>query len=192
MSTSSIFNGEWLSRRNSYEQARDGYLIASAARDAAIDGKIRNILSHIENGNADKAMKVYNQLLEEMAKQERFAALKNGEDDTQLKAAARNLIESKAHQDLSELIKENTSTRFENGFSYDLDNYNESQESLLENMCDLETSNIRAGIKGVAGGLCKTALCALAGAGIAALVGPAAITGAAIGGAIGLASAILL
>ena len=163
ISSASLFDEKYLEKRNGYDQKRDSYGIAKAGRDAAINKNISNLVSYIENGKEGKAMKEYTKLLEEMAKQERYAQLIQGDDDTQLRAVAKELIENNANVDLEELIKENTDASFARGFKLNFEHNAYTQEEILKELCDLDETNKLTGVKRVTGNLCRIGACAAAG-----------------------------
>lgn len=163
LTSASLFDEKYLEKRNGYDQKRDSYGIAKAGRDAAINKKISNLVSYIENGKEGKAMKEYAKLLEEMSKQERYAQLAIDGDDTQLRAVARELIENNANVDLEELIKDNTDASFARGFKLNFEHNAYTQEEILKELCDLDETNKLTGIKRVTGNLCRIGACAGAG-----------------------------
>ncbi len=179
ITSASLFDEKFLDRKDGYNQRREAYNVAKAGRDAAINKKISNLISYIENGKEGKAMKEYGKLLEEMSKQDRYAQLTNGDDDTQLRAVARQLIESNADVDLEELIKDNLDTSFERGFKVSFEDKTYTQEDVLKEMCDLDETNKITGLKRVAGNVCRIGACAATGAVVGGPVG--AIAGAVIG-----------
>lgn len=136
-----LYNTEALDNRYNYTDTKESYEIAYGGRDAAISTKISNICSYLENGQEDKAMEAYNELLEEMNSQTRYAQLSEDGNDTQLKSVARQLIETELGTDLESFIRENTrdakgveSQKLYRGEYCD----STTQEDLLEAMCDIE------------------------------------------------------
>jgi len=139
---SSFMNTDYLENKDNYNQARESYDIAYAGRDAALESKISKICSYLSNGQEDKAMAAYQELLVQMNEQSRYAQL-TGEsgDDTQLRAVARQLIENELGGDLEEYIRENTrnasgveAQKIRTWGNCD----STSQEDLLLEMCDIE------------------------------------------------------
>lgn len=142
VTASSLYDTEYLDRKYDYTDTRESYEIAYSGRDAAIETKISNICSYLANGKEDKAMAAYEELLAEMNSQTRYAQLvsENG-DDTQLRAIARQLIESELGGDLEEFIRENA--RGQAGVDHQKiltwgNCDSTSQEDLLAAMCDID------------------------------------------------------
>ena len=141
ITASSLFDEKYLEQRDGYNQKKESFQIATSGRDAAIKTKISNIVSYLENGKEDKALKAYNELLDVMSKQSRYSQLVSEDDNTQLKAVARTLIESSAGTDLEQLIRENTrdNADVENQKIRTWGNCDStSQEELLLAMCDID------------------------------------------------------
>ncbi len=184
ITAASLFDEKFLERKDNYNQTRDSYNTARAGRDAAINTKISNIVSYIENGKEGKAMDEYAKLLEEMSNQNRYAQLKHGDDDTQLRAVARHLIETNAEVNLEKLIKDNCDTSFERGFKVSFEDKTYTQEDMLKEMCDLDEKNKLTDLKRGAGNACRISTCAATGAGIGFFIGGGPL-GAVIGGGIG-------
>lgn len=179
ITSASLFDEGYLDRRQGYEQTRDSYEVAKAGRDAAIEKKISNLISYLENGKEGKAMKEYNSLLQEMTKQGRYAKLIQNEDDTQLRAVARKLIEANADIDLEDFIKDNADASFARGFKLNFEHNSYTQEELLKEMCDIDETNKLTGIKRAAGNACRIGACAGVGFVIGGPLG--AVVGAGIG-----------
>ncbi len=142
ITAASLYNTEYLDKKYDYTDTRESYEIAYSGRDAAIESKISNICSYLANGKEDKAMAAYEELLAEMNSQTRYAQLvsENG-DDTQLRAIARQLIESELGGDLEEFIRENA--RDQAGVDHQKiltwgNCDSTSQEDLLAAMCDID------------------------------------------------------
>lgn len=137
-----LYNTSYLDRRNDYNQTSESYDIASVGRDAAIDVSISTLTSYIANGQEDKVIAAYNELLNQMSTQTRYAQLITEDgDDTQLRAVARQLIELETGVNLEQFIRENTRDSIEvqkqqkyRGEYCD----STTQEELLEAMCNLE------------------------------------------------------
>lgn len=129
------------SRYNTLQQSQ-AYEIGTAGNDAVISSKIDNFTSYIENGQEDNALEAYNELLEQMKLQARYSQLITEDgDDTQLRAVARQLIESDAGVDLEDLIRE--CTRDAKGVEAQKMYRGEycdstTQEELLEQVCDIK------------------------------------------------------
>ena len=137
-----LYNTSYLDKKNSYSQTAEGYNVAEVGRDAAIDVSISTLTSYIVNGQEDKVIAAYDELLDQMATQTRYAQLITEDgDDTQLRAVARQLIEAETGLDLEQFIRENTrdSIEVEKQQMY-RGQYCDSttQEELLEAMCNLE------------------------------------------------------
>ncbi len=142
VTAASLYNTEYLDKKYDYIDTKESYEIAYSGRDAAIETKISNICSYLANGKEDKAMAAYEELLAEMNSQTRYAQLvsENG-DDTQLRAIARQLIESELGGDLEEFIRENA--RDQAGVDHQKiltwgNCDSTSQEDLLAAMCDID------------------------------------------------------
>lgn len=142
VSISSFLNTEYLENRDRYNQTNEGIEIAATGRDAAIESKISKICSYLSNGQEDKAMAAYEELLQEMNGQTRYSNLvSDSGDDTQLRSVARQLIEGELGGDLEEYIRENTrdAAGVEAQKIRTLGNCDStSQEDLLLAMCDIE------------------------------------------------------
>lgn len=143
VTSASLYNTEYLDKKYDYSDTKESYEIAYSGRDAAIESKIAKVSSYLANGQEDKAMEAYSELLVEMNGQTRYAQLvdDNG-DDTQLRAVARQLIESEIGGDLEDYIRENTrdAKGVQKQQKYRGKEYCDSttQEELLEAMCDIE------------------------------------------------------
>ena len=142
ITAASLYNTEYLDKKYDYTDTRESYEIAYSGRDAAITSKISNIGSYLANGKEDKALVAYEELLAEMSSQTRYAQLigENG-DDTQLRAIARQLIESEIGGDLEEFIRENAKDQASVDHQKILTWGNcdsTSQEDLLAAMCDID------------------------------------------------------
>lgn len=130
------------SRYNTLQQSQ-AYEIGTAGNDAVMSSKIDKFTSYIENGEEDKALAAYQELLEQMKLQTRYSQLVTEDgDDTQLRAVARQLIESDAGVDLEELIRECTrdAKAVQKQQLYRGVEFCDSttQEELLAETCDLE------------------------------------------------------
>lgn len=142
VSVGSLYNEEYLDKKYGYTDTKESYEIAYSGRDAAINTKISNIASYLANGEEDKAMAAYEKLLSEMEAQTRYGQLVSEEgDDSQLRAVARQLIESEIGGDLEEFIRENSrnaagveAQKIRTAGNCD----STSQEDLLLAMCDIE------------------------------------------------------
>ena len=126
-------------------QTSQAYEIGVAGNDAVLGSKIDNFTSYIENGQEDRAMEAYLELLEQMKQQTRYSRLITEDgDDTQLRAVARQLIEGDTGVDLEELIRE--CTRDAKGVEYQQRMFGASkvdsvsQEDLLEEVCDIKST----------------------------------------------------
>lgn len=142
VTSAKLYNTEYLDKKYDYTDTKESYEIAYSGRDAAVETKISNIGSYLANGKEDKAMAAYEELLEEMGNQTRYAQLV-GEDgnDAQLRAIARQLIESEIGGDLEEFIRENAKTQAGVDHQKILTWGNcdsTSQEDLLAAMCDID------------------------------------------------------
>ena len=139
-SVSSFYNEDFLNSKYDYQHTREGYEIQESAYDAALDVNISNIISYIENGQEDKAMEAYNQLLSQMSTQSRYSHIAN--DNAQLQAIAKQLIEMNLEDgNLEDLIRDNTrdavavqKQKCYRGRHCD----STTQEQLLKSMCGLE------------------------------------------------------
>ncbi len=142
VTASSLYNTEYLDKKYDYTDTKESYEIAYSGRDAAIETKISNICSYLANGQEDKAMAAYEELLDEMTTQTRYAQLVDEDgDDTQLRSIARQLIESELGGSLEDYIRENTRTnaQVENQTVLTWGNCDStSQEELLAAMCDID------------------------------------------------------
>lgn len=142
VTASSLYNTEYLDNKYSYTDTKESYEIAYSGRDAAIETKISNVGSYLANGKGDKALAAYEELLSEMSNQTRYAQLVGEDgDDTQLRAIARQLIESEIGGDLEEFIRENSKTQAGVDHQKILTWGNcdsTSQEDLLAAMCDVD------------------------------------------------------
>lgn len=194
ITVSDLYNTDYLDNKYNYTDTKEGYEIAYSGRDSAVESHISNIKSYISNAKEDKALEAYNDLLEEMKSQTRYAQLvsENG-DDTQLRAIAKQLIESELDegQKLEDFIKTNTANNFQRGLEINLDGDKNTEEDLLKEMCNYDETNRFEGLEKVGGKLCKMAITtgggAAIGAAIGTLVGPiGAGVGAIVGGIIGL------
>ena len=124
-------------------QTSQAYEIGTAGNDAVLASKIDNFTSYIENGQEDRALEAYQELLEQMKSQARYAQLITEDgDDTQLRAIARQLIEGDTGVDLEDLIRE--CTRDAKGVEYQQKMFGTdkvdsvTQEQLLEEVCDIK------------------------------------------------------
>ncbi len=142
VTAASLYNTEYLDKKYDYTDTKESYEIAYSGRDAAIETKISNIGSYLANGKEDKALAAYEELLSEMSSQTRYAQLVGEDgDDTQLRAIARQLIESEIGGDLEEFIRENA--RDQAGVDHQKiltwgNCDSTSQEDLLAAMCDID------------------------------------------------------
>ena len=142
VTASSLYNTDYLDNKYEYTDTKESYEIAYSGRDAAINTDISNITSYISNGQEDKVIAAYQSLLNEMKNQERYSQLVGEDgDDTQLRAVARDLIESQTGVDLEQYIRENTQDQagveFQNVLTWgNCDST--SQEELLKELCNLE------------------------------------------------------
>ena len=142
VTAASLYNTDYLDNKYNYTDTKESYEIAYSGRDAAIETKISNIGSYLANGKEDKALAAYEELLEEMSSQTRYAQLvgENG-DDSQLKAIARQLIEAEIGGDLEEFIRTNAKDQAGVDHQKILTWGNcdsTSQEDLLAAMCDID------------------------------------------------------
>ena len=157
VTASSLYNTEYLDKKYDYNDTKESYEIAYSGRDAAIETKISNICSYLANGQEDKALAAYEELLNEMTSQTRYEQLidENGED-TQLRSIARQLIETELGGDLEDFIRENSrdAVGVEKQKLLWGDNCDSTtQEDLLEAMCNIEEQEGKANIftKGIYG-----------------------------------------
>lgn len=160
-----LYNTSYLDKKNSYSQTAEGYNVAEVGRDAAIDVSISTLTSYIANGQEDKVIAAYDELLDQMMLQDRYSqlVLENG-DDTQLRAYARQLIEAETGLNLEQFIRENTRNSIEvqkqqlyRGQYCD----STTQEELLEAMCNIEEEEgqlniFQEGWHGLWGGIAQT------------------------------------
>ena len=135
----SIYGCKSIERWDTLEQTRDSYRESKFGRDAVIDSKIKNLISAIEDGSEKMTMKAYKSLLNEMKKQQRYAQLTDGNDDAQLRAVARRLIESKSDKDLEDLIRENMDDAFVKNLKPDIAGTSYCQEDILKEICDIDS-----------------------------------------------------
>ena len=159
-----LYNTSYLDKKNAYSQTAEGYNVAEVGRDAAIDVSISTLTSYIANGQEDKVIAAYDELLDQMMLQDRYSqlVLENG-DDTQLRAYARQLIEAETGLNLEQFIRENTRNSIEvqkqqlyRGQYCD----STTQEELLEAMCNIEEEEgqlniFQEGWHGFWGGIAK-------------------------------------
>ncbi len=141
VTAASLYNTEYLDKKYDYTDTKESYEIAYSGRDSAIETKISNICSYLENGKEDKALSAYHELLEEMTSQTRYEQLVVDGDDTQLRAIARDLIESELGVDLEDYIRENSrdASGVANQKILTWGNCDStSQEDLLAEMCDID------------------------------------------------------
>ncbi len=95
VSISSMYNSDYLENKYDYVESKESYEIAIAGRDAAVSSDISKFKTYLLNGEEDKALNAYKELLEEMSGQERYAQLiSESGDDAQLRAVAKTLIET--------------------------------------------------------------------------------------------------
>ena len=150
ITAASLYDTEYLDRKYDYTDTRESYEIAYSGRDAAIETKISNICSYLANGKEDKAFAAYEELLEEMSSQTRYAQLIGEDgDDTQLRAIARQLIETELGADLEEFIRANAKDQagvdYQNILTWgNCDST--SQEDLLAEMCDIDEEEGRGNV----------------------------------------------
>ncbi len=145
VSVSSLYNTDYLDSKYTYNDTKEGYEIASAGRDAAIESDISNFMTYIANGQEDKALEAYEELLEEMSSQTRYAQLVSDDgDDTELRAVAKTLIEETLDEGttLEDYISNNTrkNASVENqACIWGANNCDStSQEDLLNETCNLD------------------------------------------------------
>ena len=164
LTASDLYNEDALDSRYDYQDAKEAHEIEYTGRDAALDSKISNICTYIEQGREDKAMAAYQELLDEISSQGRYEQI--AENETQLKALAREMIESNLEDgtSLEDFIKSNTANCFERGFEINWDGDQYQEEDLLKEMCDLDTTTSTDGLKKAGGTACKV----LGGAGAVA------------------------
>lgn len=142
VTSSSLYNTEYLEQKKAYNDEQEAIEIGYAAEDAVIESKISKVNSYLASGQEDKAMDAYNELLEEMAGQTRYSKLIDEDgDNTQLRAIARKLIEAELDCDLEDYIRENT----RNAKGVEAQKIltwgncdSTTQEELLAAMCDLD------------------------------------------------------
>ena len=165
-----FYNEDALDSRYDYQDAKEAYEIEYSGRDAAIDSKIANLCTYIEQGREDKAMEAYQELLNEISSQGRYAQI--SENDTHLRAVARQMIESNLEEGLSleDFITENTANSFERGFEINWDGDQYQEEDLLKEMCDLDETTSTDGLKKAGGVACK--VLGIAGAVVAGILCP--------------------
>ena len=124
-------------------QTSQSYELGQMGEDSIITSKINNFVSYLENGQEDRALEAYQELLEQMKQQTKFQQLvsENG-DDAQLRAVNREFIESEIGVDLEDLIREYS--RDAKGVEYQQKMFGKdkvdsvSQEDLLAEICDLK------------------------------------------------------
>ncbi len=142
VSSADLYNNEVLDKKYNYNDTKEGYEIAYSGRDAAISTSISNITKYIENGEEDKVIQAYDELLNQMSTQERYSQLVSEEgDDTQLRSIARQLIESEIGCDLVDYIQDKTKSNksSENQRLLWGDNCDTTtSEDLLKEMCNLD------------------------------------------------------
>ncbi len=150
-----LYDTDYLDNKYDYNDTKEGYEIEYAGRDAALDSKISNICTYLENGREDKALSAYQELLAEISSQERYAQI--SQNDSQLKAIAKQLIESHLDegQTLEEYIRANTANSFERGFEINWDGDKYQEEDLLKEICDLDETTSTDGLKKAGGAACK-------------------------------------
>lgn len=135
----SIYNTDYLDSKYTYADTKEGYEMTYAGRDAALDTSISNIISYIEKGQEDKVIAAYEKLIEEMSSQARYSSI--AENEAQLKAVARQLIEAETGVSLEDFIRENTRTQAQVEHQKVLTWGNcdsTSQEDLLLELCDID------------------------------------------------------
>lgn len=142
VTSASLYNTDYLDQKYEYQDTRESYELAYSGRDAAIETKISNISTYLAEGKEDKALAAYNELLEEMNAQTRYAQLVGEDgDDTQLRAVARQLIEAELGGSLEEFIRANAkdNAAVENQQIRSWGNCDStSQEDLLKEMCNID------------------------------------------------------
>lgn len=185
---SSFYNTDYLEKKYEYNDAREGYEIGYAGRDAVIDTKIANLCTYIEAGKEDKAMKAYQELLAELSGQDRYSQV--SENNDQLKAMARQMIEAQIGGSLEDFIKANTANSFQRGFEINWEGDEYQEEDLLKEMCDLDETGRFDGLEKAGGKACKVGLGTAGGAATGAAIGAifggiGAVPGAVIGGIVG-------
>mgnify|MGYP006916233784 CR=1 FL=1 len=141
-SMANIYNTEALDNRYNYTDTKESYEVAEAGRDASINASIANIDSYIKNGEEDKVLKAYNQLLTEMSAQTRYSQLITEDgNDLQLRSVARQLIEQQIGCNLEEYLEKNTADEAETKnkqILYWNNADSTSQEDLLLEMCNID------------------------------------------------------
>lgn len=210
LSSVSIFNRQYLEKRDAYRQAGESYAMGEAGRDAVMSEKINNLLQYIEESYEGKAIEEYHVILEEMSKQERNSQL----SEPQLKALAKQMIEGQLNAKLKaenpdspnvkleDYIRDNMDTEFEAGLKVSLDGASYSQVDVLKEICNLDESDMLSTPKKVLGYAARIGAFALAGAGIYATVpyvapliagcaAPVLGVGALIGGVVAIGSFLL-
>lgn len=186
VTSSSLYNNEYLDKKYDYSETKESYEIAYSGRDTALDTKISKICSYLENGKEDKALSAYNELLKEMSKQTRYSQLSEDGDDTQLRAIARQLIESETGTDLEDYIIDNTDNSFERGWKINWNGDKAQEEDLLLEMCDIDNTSRLSGLAKVGGGVCRVGAGVAAGAAAGAAIGTIIpVAGTAIGAGFG-------
>lgn len=150
VSYASFYNTDALDNKFNYNDTKEGYEMAVAGRDSAIQEQIESLSYYIENGEEDKVLDAYHGLLDEMSAQGRYAKLITADgDDKQLRAVAKGMIESQIGCKLSDYIENNTSshknTVYKNILFWGRAD-NTSSEDLLEEMCNIKKEKKAANI----------------------------------------------
>ena len=152
---SNIYNEDYLDEKYNYQDSKESYELAYGGRDASIETSIENISTYLQDGREDKALEAYNELLSEMSSQKRYAQLVTEDgSDKQLRAVAKQLIESEIGCDLKDYINDNARSNagVEKQKLLSWGNCDStSREDLLSEMCDIdeEKSNGSIIMKGV-------------------------------------------
>lgn len=100
LSTTSFWDTDYLTKKDDYNQAKEGIQVGSAARDAVMDKQISNFRTYLEGGKEDKALAAYEALIEEMSMQQRYANL----SESQIQAIAKEIIEAELSAEAGEPV----------------------------------------------------------------------------------------
>lgn len=135
-----FYNTEQTDQKYAWQDNEESHKIQRTARDASVDSKVSKIISHLKQGHEDKALAAYNELLEVMASQDIYSLI--SQNDTELRAVARETIEKKLDgESLEDLIRNNTRRRSQ-VISQNIQAYGNcdqtSQEELLKALCDID------------------------------------------------------
>ncbi len=172
-----------------------GIAVEKTAQNAVIKADIDNLAKYFNDRHADKALKAYETLLEDMRAQNEYSEL----SDKELKSYVNNLIEVQLSEkqgkevSLEKLIKKCSDNSFEKGFFVNWDGDTVDENELLYKILDIDNAdtNFVEDTKKVGGHTTATLAGAAAGAGIGAFFGPiGAGIGAGIGAVVGFISSL--